>query len=118
MAEEFPPRIGASRVRDKFLDEAFGIERKRALRIPADHRPSPYRSATLHKRCNVDAFDANGHGRRQDSDAISGRRQVDECVGRAAFQEHTRPHMRDLTCGIEPGTRSEFMPKQQQGFVR
>ena len=103
MAEEFSPRIGAPRVSDKFLNEAFRIERKRALRIPADHRPSPYRSAALHERRNADVFDANGHGRRQDGDTISGRGQVDERVGRAAFQQHTRPHMRSLTSGIEPG---------------
>ena len=117
MAKEFSAGIVALRVCDKFLDEAFCIERKRALRIPTDHGPSPYRSAALHKRCDADVFDANGDSRGEDGDTISGGCQVDERIRRATFQEHTRLHMRGLTRGIEPDTRSEFMPKQQQRVV-
>ena len=103
---------------NKFLDEAFRVDWKRALRIPADHRPPPYRSTALHKWYNADVIDANGYGRRQDGNTVFRRRQVDERVRRAAFQEHTRRHMRGLTRGIEPDARSEFMTKQQQGLVR
>jgi hypothetical protein len=118
MTEEFSAGIVAPRVCDKFFDEAFRIEWKRPLGIPADHRPSSYRSASLHKRCNADVFDANGHGRGEDGDAISGGRKVDERVGRAALQKHTRPHLHGLTCGIEPDARSEFRPQQQKRLVR
>jgi hypothetical protein len=95
-------------------DELLRIGRQEPLRIPGDVRPAADRRAAVDQRHGTD--EAGRHARigRKDRDPIAGRRQRDERVRCAAFQQHARPDIRHLAGGLEPLARPEFAAQQQQ----
>src|SRR5262249_8742137 len=111
-------RILSPRIDSKLLDELHGVWCEGALRIPGNDVPTPNRSAAMDQRYSMDLPARDQHAGRNDSDAITGRGQSDQCLGSGAFKEDARSDAGDLASGIEPLARGKSVAQQQQGVIR
>jgi hypothetical protein len=102
---------------DQLFDKLHGIGWQKTLRIPGEDGPSSDGRPTMqqHRRPNTRA--GNPYGRGNHSNTVAGPSQCDERLRRDAFEQHARPNVRDMACGLEPAMRGKARAETQQRFV-
>ena len=74
----------------ELVHESLRIWRQMPPGIPTHHRPSPQRDLAVHERHDAHGVAPNHHGRRNDRDAVPGRRQFDQRLRCGVFQTDPR----------------------------